>query len=107
MIQISNGKMQLGRHKKFKMRSNEKCERSHEKTVMHGKRDQSQIVAAHENLPEIKLLQAQVTSQKNARALKMHSPQPGCYGHVISEIQLVRQPVLLMDIHCLLSETVT
>ena len=87
-------KCNLADTKNFKMKSDEKCERSHEKTqktVMHCKHDQSQSVAAHENLPEINLLQARVTSQKNARALKMHSPQPGCYGHMIGEIQLVCQ----------------
>ena len=41
---------------------------------MHCKRDQSQSVAlsGYENLSEINLLQVQVPSQKNTRALKMH-----------------------------------
>ena len=69
--------MQLGRNENLKLRSGESCQRSHvktKKTVMHCKRDQSQSVAlsGHENLPEINLVQAQVPSQKNTRALKMH-----------------------------------
>ena len=55
---------------------------------MHSKRDQSNSVAAQENLPEINLLQARVTSQKNGKALKMHSLQPGFHGHVIGMIMI-------------------
>ena len=62
---------------------------------MHCKRDQSQSVAAHENLPEVNLLKAGVTFQKNARALKLHLPQPGFHAYVISEIQLVCQTVYI------------
>ena len=63
---------------------------------MHCKRDHSQSVdlSGYENLPEINLLQAQVPSQKNTRALKIHWLQPGCYDHVIGESQLVCQTVL-------------
>ena len=91
-------KCNLGDTKNFKLRSRETCERSHvrtKKTVMHCKCDQSQsvVLSGYENLPEINLLQAQIPSQKNTRALKMHSPKPGCYGHVIGEIQLVCQTV--------------
>ena len=94
-------KCNLGDMKNFKLRSRENCERSHiktKKTVMHCKHDQSQSVALskYENLPEINLLQAQVPSQKFTRALRMRSPQPGCYGHMIGEIQLVCQTVLLL-----------
>ena len=83
--------MQLGRHKNLKLRSGENCERSHvktKKTVMHWKRDQSQSVAlfGYETLPEINLLQAQVQSQTNARALEMDWPQLGCYDRVIGKI---------------------
>ena len=77
VFKFPNGKIQLGRHKNFKLRSGENCERSHvktKKTVMHCKRDQFQGVALsrYENLLEINLLQAQIPSQKNARVLKMH-----------------------------------
>ena len=96
VFQFQNGKCNMGDTKNLKLRSGESCERSHvktEKTVMHCKRDQSQSAAlsGYKSLPEINLLQAQVPSQKNTRVLKMRSPQPGCYGHVIDEIQLVCQ----------------
>ena len=96
VFKFPKGKCNLGDTKNLKLRSGEKCERSHaktKKTVMHSKRDQSQSVAlsGHENLPEINLLKAQVPSQKNTRALKMHWLQPGCYGHMIGEIQVVCQ----------------
>ena len=61
---------------------------------MHCKLDQSRSAAAIDNLPEINLVQALVPSQRNTRALKMHSPQPGCFGHVMGEIQLVCQTVI-------------
>ena len=67
---------------------------------------QSLSVAAHVNLPEVNLLQARVTSQKNARALKMHSGQPGCYGHVIGEIQLVCQIVKEDSSYLMTSRTI-
>ena len=90
VFKFPNGKCSLGDTENFKLRSGENCERSHvktKKTVTHCKRDQSQSVAlsGNENLSEINLLQAQVPSEKNTRALKMHWPQPGCYGHVIDE----------------------
>ena len=75
--------------KKGKLRSTEKCERSHiqvKKTVIHCKRNQFQNAVPYETLSEINLLQAQVPSQKNTRARKMHSPQPDCYDHVTGEI---------------------
>ena len=86
-------KCNLADTKNFKMRSNEKSHVKTKKAVMQCKRDQSQSVAAIENLPEINLVQALVPSQRNTRALKMHSPQPGCFGHVMGEIQLVCQTV--------------
>ena len=50
----------------------------------------SRLLLLHtKTCPRSTCKQARATSQKNARALKMHSPQPGCYGHVIGEIQLV------------------
>ena len=77
VFKISNGKCNLGDTKHLKLRSGESCERSHvkrKKNVMHRKRDQSQSVALsrYENLPEVNLVQAQVPSQENTMALKMH-----------------------------------
>ena len=77
VFKFPNRKFNLGDTKNVKLRSGEDCERSHvktKKTVTHCKRDQSQSVAlsGYENLPEINLLQAQVSSQKNTRVLKMH-----------------------------------
>ena len=77
VFKFPNDKCNLGDTKNLKLRSGESCERSHvktRKTVMHCKRDQSHSVAlsGYENLPEINLLQAQVSSQKSTRALKMH-----------------------------------
>ena len=84
--------MLLGRHKNFKMRSNETV---NDHMWKHRKPSCTAFPeCCCENLPEINLLQARVTSQKNTRALKMHSQQPGCYGHVIGEIQLVCRPDL-------------
>ena len=77
VFKFPNGKCNLGDTKNVKLRSGGSCERSHvktKKTVMHCKLDQSLSVAlsGYENLYEINLLQAQVPSQKNTRALKTH-----------------------------------
>ena len=62
ILEFPNGKSHPGRHEKCKLRSTEKCERSHiisEKTVIHYKRSQSQnVVVSFKTLPEINLLQA-------------------------------------------------
>ena len=81
IFEFPHGKSHPGRHKKCKLRRTEKCELSHmkkKKTIIRCKRNQSQNVVLYKNLLKINLLQARVPSQKNTRAQKMHSPQPGC-----------------------------
>ena len=76
VFKFPNGKCNLGDTKNLKLSSGESCERPHvktKKTVTHCKRDRSQSVAlsGYENLSEINLLQVQVPSQKNTRALQI------------------------------------
>ena len=82
ILEFSNGKSRPGRHEKCKLRSTEKCERSHmkrKKTVIQYKRNQSQNVVPHKILPEINLL-------RKIPGCKIHSLQPGCYDHVTGKI---------------------
>ena len=88
ILEFPNGRSFPGRHEICKLRSTEKCQRSHmkvKKTVIQCKCNQSQSVVPYETLPEINLLQVRVPSQKNTRAGKMHSSKPSCYDHLTGE----------------------
>ena len=65
-----------------------------------GMTGQSQNVVPYENLHLINVLPAQISSQKNTRALKMHLMQLGRYDHMIGEIQLVCQTALHTIVLC-------
>ena len=89
LFQFPNGKSHPGRIEKYKVRHTEKCKGSHrklKKAFIHCNRNQSQNIVPHEILPDINLPQARVSSHKNSRDRKMHSPKPGCYDHMICEI---------------------